>query len=319
MSKRLTSLTNTNDAKKQKSIELIRTMTSSFKPFYDNVNNTDKKSSENYTILDALSNVSNVPIGDQSIQSNKPAESSSANFVKQPTPSSNIMLHLTHSLKKNKLVIQQSDEKKCNYDEICMHDCILITKDGKLHVNKHIMSTFCPVLWELFKQDINLFEIDMTEFKSVDVKEWLCRWHPVPGFVLDMHIPTKNIGIYMQLCSKYGMIEMLEFAILSLADLDPLENLDLVTIVNKSILNETYLFKYNYVYSILSEWLITIPKKIIETLSPIFLHKCLIIIKKKYYYKKSNYQKSIVDCTECKVCTIHTEVKCCTCYQCKKL
>jgi hypothetical protein len=236
------------------------------------------------------------------------------------------MLHLSHAIEKIKQNCQSTEEQKCNYDVNCMHDLTLALKDGKLYISKHMFATFSPVIRELFKQNPSLFEINMTDLYSADVKEWLRRWHPMPGYSMEVCIPTENIGNYMLLCERYGMSEMLQFAIKSLHSLNPLNNLDLIKIVNESIASGNTILKHKTVYSVIVKWMLSkcmlskrmLASEFVGTLSPYFLFMCIHMSNQINRADRIHDRKSLINCPACNFCDTHKVLPVCQCWDCKK-
>jgi hypothetical protein len=261
------------------------------------------------------------PTTKATIQERRPVQTTNkAMYVRgTSTNSSTAILYLCHAIEEGKK--GNSDEEKCEYNNTSMTDCCIKTGDDvTLHVSKYIIATHSPEFNKLFNQTPSMDEINMTEFKSADVKEWLLRWHPVPGYAMERYTPTKNIGIYMMLCYKYGMQSLLDFAISSLSLLNAADNLDLVSIVNKSVMDGDALFKVSNVYSILTVWIQTksVPKEFVESLSPKFLHMCLLLSKRTNNNNRIHDRKILVDCPACNLCVTHSKLPECECGICKK-
>ena len=78
-------------------------------------------------------------------------------------------------------------------------DTTILTKDCNLHVSKFILCYNSIVFASLFETYKNMTEIDLTDYYSIDIQEWLLRWHILPNNKLINTPPTTNIGVYMML------------------------------------------------------------------------------------------------------------------------
>jgi hypothetical protein len=176
--------------------------------------------------------------------------------------------------------VKNGNVKKCEYDKGPDLTIVLQAKNGGcVYVNSYECKNASDMFSNLFSEKPDLITIIIEDFTADDIKEWLRRWHRVPGYQLERYPPKKNIGIYMLLCQNFGMFDMIKHAMLSLRYMDMMENLDLISIVHTSIVNKNPLFMSVIVFKTLAKWIRSrkLPKKSICSLSSEFLYMCLVV------------------------------------------